>query len=309
MDEQRIAENLMLISLRISQWTGRKKDKKVSRETVGNYNASMDAGSFHKVLLPELKEVQKIVNQARAHYYHYTSPWGDNGDRVSSVHLYDKLVIGLRRYREDFNETVKKVKDEYQVKVWEQQKRLGEMFDPNDYPKQEVFARKFDFRWFVSPLPLAGDIRLKVSEAERERIREESRVMVQESLQESVRDTWERLHKVVAHCYAKLNEKDAIFRDTLIGNVKDLVDVLPGLNLFDDPELARIGKAVEEDLCKYHPQTLREKKKVRGEAALVAKGILARIETMKPQVGGIDATISSKMGDIVRQATKFDTCF
>jgi hypothetical protein len=308
MSEERVSETLMLVSLRVSQWTGRKLDKGVSRDTLERYKAEGDAGGFWKVLLPELKPIQQTVNAARAEYYHLTSPWTDSGDRVCSVLLYDRLVTRMREYQETFNKQVREVGVDYNQKIYEQQKRLGEMFETSDYPTKEDFLRRFDFDWIVKPLPVSNDIRFKISDSERERIREETKRILDESLKQSVRDTWNRLERVIKHCYEKLNDKDAIFRDTLIENIRDLVQVIPGLNFTDDPDLTKLAREVNDTLCKLSPDNLRGRrnKDYRKDAADKAKDLWEKVQKAMPSTTEQEA-VNSKIQDIASQARKFDS--
>ena len=53
-------ERAMLVKLNISQWTGRKKDKKITRETNSFYGASPTSGYYSKSLI-EKDAVKSIL--------------------------------------------------------------------------------------------------------------------------------------------------------------------------------------------------------------------------------------------------------
>ena len=304
-EEREIAETCMLISLRVSQWTGRKKDRDVSETATNAYNAERDAGTFHKALLPDLVNIQKVVNAARTTYYHLTVPWQDNGDRIVSVALYDKLVGALRKHREAFDVEVIKIASDYTRRVSDQQARLGNMFRASDYPTADGFRARFEFRWFVSPLPVSDDIRFRVGDGERDRIRAETRKALEEGINASVREVWTRLHEAVKHAYEKLSDGSAIFRDTLIGNIEELVDVLPGLNLTNDPALTQAGEEVRRALVGLDPNRLRKNKHARKTAAEAARAALVRIE----RAGSTEAPseeVSEKLQEVNAAANKFD---
>ena len=56
------------------------------------------------------------------------------------------------------------------------------------------------------------------------------------------------------------NGKPLVFRDTMIGNIRDLVDVVPRLNIFGDDELARLCEQVKEKIASVEPDALRPSK-------------------------------------------------
>ena len=56
------------------------------------------------------------------------------------------------------------------------------------------------------------------------------------------------------------NGKPLVFRDSMISNIRDLVDVVPRLNIFGDDELARLCEQVKEKIASVEPDALRPSK-------------------------------------------------
>ncbi len=54
--------------------------------------------------------------------------------------------------------------------------------------------------------------------------------------------------------------KPLVFRDSMIGNIRELVDVVPRLNIFGDDELARLCGQVKEKIASVEPDALRPSK-------------------------------------------------
>jgi hypothetical protein len=67
------------------------------------------------------------------------------------------------------------------------------------------------------------------------------------------------------------------FRDSLVGNVRELVDLLPALNITGDPVLTDITKRMRESLTVYDGDTLRASAAARIETAKAADDILATV--------------------------------
>ena len=67
--------------------------------------------------------------------------------------------------------------------------------------------------------------------------------------------------EAVEHVSERLREdgegKPLVFRDSLIENIRSLVDVVPRLNIFGDDELARLCEQVKDRISVVDPDTLR----------------------------------------------------
>ena len=74
---------------------------------------------------------------------------------------------------------------------------------------------------------------------------------VRQSLVRGTEDLWSRLRDVVSHMVDRLNEPESRFHATLVTNIFDLVDLLPRLNVTDDPELNRFAEEARQKLCTY----------------------------------------------------------
>ena len=54
--------------------------------------------------------------------------------------------------------------------------------------------------------------------------------------------------------------KPMVFRDSMIGNIRDLVDVVPRVNIVGDDELAGLCEHVKEQIASVGPDALRQSK-------------------------------------------------
>ncbi len=80
----------MLCGLRISGWSARKLDRKVTDETNHAHGAASDAGRYNKALLAKdaLAAVVTAANAARTFHYARTLPWLDDGARILPAAAY-----------------------------------------------------------------------------------------------------------------------------------------------------------------------------------------------------------------------------
>ena len=155
-------------------------------------------------------------------------------------------------------------------------------FKQADYPGIAELRRKFAFDIHFSPISDSSDLRVKLQGHEIDRLRREIQEHERELQQELTRSLWRRLFDVLRPLSEKLNDPSGIFRDSLVENVHDLVNLLPALNVTQDPSLARMANEVRQKLCGHTPNELRKAEGVRGRVARDADEILDR---MKGYVG------------------------
>jgi hypothetical protein len=102
-------------------------------------------------------------------------------------------------------------------------------------------------------------------------------------------DLWKRLYDSIYRVVETLSDPEATFRNSLIGNIQDLINDLPRLNIFDDIALDQMTILVKEKLSTINPEDLRPKnakapmeesarKQARKETAEEAKAILKSME-------------------------------
>lgn len=255
-------EKAMLVRLSISQWSARKQDKRATRTIQDHYGTSEDAGRYSKALIAQeaIKAVSKTANAARTAHYEMTLPWNDDGARILPAAMFDEYSRKMRDHRAEFEAAVGDLVCNYSWLVSQARHDLNGLFDEADYPDETKIRGKYGFDVTVDPLPAAADFRVSLHGDDVARIQADIEARTQAAQQKAMSDLWERLHKAVSHMAEKLSEPEAIFRDSLINNLCDLCQMLPRLNIANDPNLERLRREIEEKLCSYTPEELRQSK-------------------------------------------------
>ena len=271
-----ITQKAMLVSLHISCWGARKHDKKVSREVNDQYGTSQEAGRFNKVLATKdsLKEIQAAVGAARTFHLEQTLPWGERGERLLPSKNYSEYNRQMRVYKHDFERAVNEFVADFHSVIFTARQTLGGLFSRDDYPDASGIREKFEFRTVISPLPTAADFRVQLGQEEIAAIQLDLEKRIAESQAAATRDLWQRLYEVVGHMVERLSDPEAIFRDTLVGNIVRLTELLPRLNLHDDPALEAMRRQIEASLCQCTPTQLRCDKDIRRQVATDAQSVL-----------------------------------
>lgn len=252
-------------------------DKQATEKVRQDYDAAQDAGRYNKALIANnaLKAVQSAANDARTFHYKQTLPWNDEGARILPATNYLEYTEGMRKYKSAFNAAVSDFLDAYPNLVEEAKTRLNRLFVQSDYPSPQNIVSKYGFEVQVDPLPDANDFRVDLGDAEIQRIRDDIDSRAQQAQDAAMRDVWSRLHEAVGNMAERLSSPDAIFRDSLVGNLEELIDLLPRLNIAGDPELDRLTKEVSAKLTAHEPDTLRADKTTRAAVANDAANIMA----------------------------------
>lgn len=275
----KLNERAVLVQLNLSMWTARKQDKRVTQEALDANNAADGAGRFHKALLPmceALENVHASGREVRRFFYENTLDWGAEGTRILPSANYLTFASELRTRRDSWEHLTRVFLRGYEDFVQEAKRSLGSMFDPGDYPDTAAVAAKFRIAVNIMPVP-ETDFRLELPEAELASLKQGVEARLVEAQQVAMRDIWQRLYDVVQKAHEKLAQPDAIFRDSLIENVRELCGILPKLNVMDDETLENMRLDALLSLGVAKPEALRLDPNLRSKKAAEAKAILDKM--------------------------------
>jgi hypothetical protein len=257
-----ISSSAMLVELNISVWTGRKFDKQVSAEIDTQKQTTTRAGNYSKRLFadePIFDAIQKFAGNARTYHYHATMPWSDSGLRLLTTAMYFDYNKKISEMEMDFDNLVSNFINQYQVLVAKSQTKLGTLFSASDYPDVQEIASKFRFSVKYAPVPDVGDWRVDVGNDAKQQLMESYVTYYSSNLEQAMREPWERMHEALKNMSIKLSgDKKQIFRDTLVGNVVELCDLMDKFNVTGDPKMKQAKAKIENALLGITPDALRE---------------------------------------------------
>lgn len=276
-----IRNTVLLYRASLSVWTARKLDKSESSKVAQDAGAIEGAANVHKQLLPdcqELREIQSWAGNFRTFVYLNTLPWDDSGWRAGNVarHMDFMQEIGDRIA---LGETlVDNFCAVYEAAIAKAQFQLGAMFNPAEYETVVAVRRKFAFAVDVQPIPIADDFRVVegIPPDEVDKLVGKASQAADARLNAAMEDAYQRLYDVVAKMASTLDAYGAKeirkFNDTLVGNIAELVEVMPALNLTGDPKLAKLAEQAKA-LTTYSLVDLRKDDGVRDAAAHEARAL------------------------------------
>lgn len=280
-----LATRAMLVSVRISSWTARKLDKDATAKVNKDHDAEDDAGRYNKALIADdaLDAITKIARKARDAHYERTLPWKDDGQRILPAAAWQHYTPPMNRLRQEFEAAVETFIAAYPVLKVDAQKRLGKLYKESEFPEIHQIRRKFAFDVDVMPMPDAADFRVELAAGQLDEIKAEVERSMHDALNTAMQDAWARIGRTVGHMVKKLTDykpgepgvraKDT-FRDSLVENIRDLVEILPSFNLTNDPVLTRTIERMRAELCTLSAQELRDNSAARMSTAAAAQSIL-----------------------------------
>ena len=267
-----ISSSATLVELGISKWTGRKLDKRASADVASANYAKTGVANVHKKLLgdcAELKAIDTIVGVARTAHYSMTMPWSDTGLRLLTTKAYFKYHETMTEIQASFDDCVNTFLQAYDWEITQAQAKLGDLFNRNDYPTTESLGNKFGFRLSYMPLPEAGDFRLDINTEAQAEMKSHYETYYTTQLNNAMNDIWQRAFKCLSNMSERLDyashESKKVFRDTLVTNVLDIVDLLSVCNITNDSQMEAMRMKLEDTLQGVTPDALREDEFLRAE--------------------------------------------
>jgi len=267
-----ISSSATLVELGISKWTGRKLDKRASADVASANYASNGVANVHKKLLgncSELKDIDTLVGEARTAHYSMTMPWSDTGLRLLTTKAYFKYHETMTKAQASFDDCVNTFLQAYDWEITQAQAKLGDLFNRNDYPTTESLSSKFGFRLSYMPLPDVGDFRLDINTEAQNDIKSHYETYYTTQINNAMNDVWQRAFKSLSRMSERLDyashEDKKLFRDTLVTNVIDMVDLLAVCNVTNDSQMEAMRVRLEDTLQGVTPDALREDAYLRAE--------------------------------------------
>lgn len=279
-----LSTKAMLVRLSCHGWGARVRDGEVENEVSEKHQNEVNTGIYIKKLLKSdsLDAYWSAVREVVVIHKRMTLPW-DIGTGLLPAALYWKYNELIEPLKTKAASCADKFAEEYAAErkggFKTYRKLLGGLFNEEDYPESERVRRKFEIRVRIRPIENPNDFRVNLGRGHSDQIKNEMAESLRSEIQDMMKEPFHRLYDVVRKVNEKLSDADSIFRDSLIENVKELVEVLPDLNVTNDPELTALIASVDKELCSVADmKALRKDKDYRKKVAKSAADILGKMK-------------------------------
>lgn len=287
-----LANRAMLASVTISAWQGRRLDKRVSDDVNREHAAAHDIARVTKSIVPResLARVTRAAKRARDMHRTLTLPWHYDGVGLLTNSAYLKYTERMRECRVEFESAVAEFVAAYPALLADAPERMNGLYNAADYPSEQALPGLFTFRTIISNVPDAGDFRVDVGAEHAAAIRADIERDTRDAIARAMQNVYNRIADKVGRMADRLkhykppggkgDKAESTFRDSLVENVQELVELIPLLNVSNDSKLAAIAERMARELCTESPDELRGNASARASVAQSAESILADVESL-----------------------------
>lgn len=242
-----IQKTAIVVTLTIGKWTARRYDKKVTDETNSAHGASDDAGRYNKRLASKecLDPFVKMEGETRKYLYKHTIPWGQNSQYLLNAGKFMEFKQEMFNFQQKYEALVPALLDKWDDIKAQAKRDLNGMYDDADYPTRSELEGKFVFKVNYEPVP-ENHWAVGMTQEETDYLSKSMELEFEARQQEAVRSIWDRIKKQLLHMKDRLTatrqakggeEKPAKLYESLFENMKDLVEVLPSINIMNDASI------------------------------------------------------------------------
>lgn len=278
-------ERAMLVNLRMTGFTGERTSQRDTEDLLDQKQAKRGSATVTVKLVDgvHLRKINSVTTKIREEHRVMTLPWSVADDVLPTSMFFEHSEFCNEGFRERQRE-IDAFCDIYPSLAGSARERLGDLdFERLWLPVEEVRSR-FTHRVRHFPLPASSDFRAAIDDNDRERLRQEMERDITLQVHEAISGVRTRIVAEVTDFISRLKDyrieivdgkpkvRDA-FRNSIMNGVRRLAEVLPKLNLTNDPELDRIHEGLVL-LAKQEPDTLREDETARLVALKVANDIV-----------------------------------
>lgn len=266
-----LSSKALLVQLNFSAWTGKRQDKRAAETIKNQHETKGNVGHYMKSLLPlskELADIHTIVSRMRNFFYEQTAPWMSDGARIIKATNHLKFNETMNKHKRDFEQAINDFLLVYPKQRLEAQSVLGSLFNELEYPSTDELRLKFCVKLNYMPLPDVSDFRTEISDEDKKAFLES----IEEIKAQSLKDAYKRLHTVIKNAADRLGDSSAIFKDSLIENIKEMSKLIPELNIVDDMSLDNLA-CEALDIASVSPDLLRDNKIERSDKAKKLKDL------------------------------------
>ena len=225
-----LTHDAMLVSLRITAWSGRLYDRQASNHVAAHHDASASAGRYNKRLLPKaaFAALTATMSAARSSHYEQSLPWDDQGLRLLTVANYEAYNRAHGWAARTHGARARPLHRGLRRQHRPGPPRSRKAVPHRGLPDEGGACRaKFGIRYRIVPVPDADHFMAKLASHDTERVKRDIEHEIEERLHDAVGDLYRRLGEAVERASQRLTEdgegKPLVFRDTMISNVRDLV--------------------------------------------------------------------------------------
>lgn len=267
----------MLVRMSIGKWYNRVNDKRITDEVAAKYAINNSEDQYIKRLIPSaaLRAVEAVISEIRKYHYDHTLPWAQDSVRILPSIKHLDYMAKMVQYKAQFDQAVAAFVAKYPDWVEAARQEKKALFDASQYPSPQALKDLFRIDVSFLPFPDANDFRIQMDPDEMEKIKEQTRTAIADTMKEGSKHLIQRVRERLQLLYEAIVVPEKIFRDATVTSINEVVDLVEGLNIADDDNVRLVCGAVRTACDKrMTPDALRTNMVFRHEQAKKIKEVL-----------------------------------
>lgn len=282
MSANTVQANFMLVDLIVSFKEFSMQDNSETEKLCDDTGATKGAARVRKTLIDKkyLKSIRAEITAAKATHAFMTLPYLDRSYRMLRSTLYMQYISKMNTHQARIADAVNDFMEIYPELIYKSKESLGALWKAEDYPHIGDLRDAYGIRSYVMPMPNINSISLltEVSEEEKSRIIRQAEQDATDRINKAMASIWNRAYKAVSAFADAMGREKGRLHESLITNMVEFCDILPDLNITNDPVLAKMGQNIRGTLCLNSAEIYRADAPLRKTIADEASKIAAAME-------------------------------
>jgi len=245
-----LKEKAILVDFDGGFYNWNRRDRRVESEVASTHAVSSAAGRYLKNLFlscdTPFQKIRQAVQSARKDHDLLTLPWTPGRNLLLNKNVIRYKTLQASHFNH-LDEAKSALRDSYQALLYTAERNLGPLFNESDYPSISSILDACYITHKFYPIADDTDVRLSCDAELVDSIRAEVRANAEATFNSAVLSTWERLLSILKSATTNLSKNlsgatSERFRDEWHTHLAELLPILSGLNLSEDPRLDEMAR-------------------------------------------------------------------
>ena len=281
-----IASSALIVNLSRSVPDLVKNDPEAAKALARIKNADVGAVTARKSLIdsPALKDLQRLSREIYQWHIKNTVPWGDLGQRLKDNAGLIDYRNTMNKFELQFEALANKVVYEYPACCARAQNRLGDLYDPALFPSVEELRRKMSLRVTYEPIADPSNFIVQIGDQAAEEMKKQYNDVLSSRMEGISNYIYEKLREPLTNLVKRIDyEADDAptgFRNTIVDNVMQIVELMGTCNFNNDPKIDRLKRELRNALKGVTPDALREDSGLRRHTKQEVQKIIDQLPSL-----------------------------
>lgn len=293
-DLRALTQNAILVKKKMGHMALTIKEERIEDavKTIHGLRGVNRITTAKKYILPSkaVSPINACLTAASEYFQTVTLPWAWAGWGLLPAVQIIPFRAKMNEFKENLDVIVQDfLLNDYQRLVEKQRQELGSLFRPEDYPSPEDLRKRWYIKLDFEPLPSPQNItKENIPEEIRQELVQNAEVRLKESIENSVRSVYDRLFEVIEHLMNAVDKYNVVngkvtgkFRVNSIENVSSLLNIVPMLNITNDPKLTEVSEQIKERILRYGAEELRASPNARKDLKSATLDIMTTLAPLR----------------------------